>query len=223
MQRITSLVPSTQILDLAQQAIHTGNVGLMKTLLKGGFKVNSLLSNNETALSFACRKGSIDIVELLLAQPDIDKDQNMAGMMSPLSVAVEGGHLKIVQMLVESGANINGGDAMAPLTVAIMHQQWDIIKYLMERDVDYTTMVRNISPIIAAVQLRYLPLVRTILSKCKVVDLAVLKYAVLFNHSEVYYYLFFNHSTTLTYLLPISLLSPSYQYNFPMQLNSLLE
>ena len=59
----------------------------------------------QTPLLLASEKGYDEIVELLMAQPRIDK--RCLGSVAPLHAAVEYGHLTVAQKLIEGGWNCN--------------------------------------------------------------------------------------------------------------------
>lgn len=70
--------------------------------------INKRNSHDFTALMAASQAGITDIVQRLLAQPGIDVNEvNPRHNDTALTYAVTEGHLPIVQLLVQAGANIN--------------------------------------------------------------------------------------------------------------------
>ncbi|CCK70450.1 Hos4p KNAG_0E01880 [Huiozyma naganishii CBS 8797] len=99
-------------------------------------------SGGRTKLQIACDKGKIAQVRSLLAEGDVDiDDQDNAGN-TPLHEAALNGHLDIVKLLVETGANVNiqsfamFGDT--PLIDASANGHLDVVQYLVAHGSDPT-------------------------------------------------------------------------------------
>lgn len=61
---------------------------------------------------------------------------------SPLYVGAEGGHLEVVKILAEAGADINLGpaDGSSPLDIAATRGFLDVVEYLIDRGADASKM-----------------------------------------------------------------------------------
>ncbi|PQE26447.1 Ankyrin repeat-containing domain protein [Rutstroemia sp. NJR-2017a BBW] len=87
-----------------------------------------------TALYFACQKGNIALVELLLG-----KGADVGGKSSewniPLYLACKRGYNSIVKVLLENGAkpNYKNGEMHGPLYYAVRNKHIDVVKILLER------------------------------------------------------------------------------------------
>lgn len=114
--------------DIVQMLIHRGakvNVGdKVRIYFRFLFKnipncpIQIILQYGTTALVWTCRKGNVEIVEMLLkAGANVDT----AGMYSwtPLLVAVSGGYLEIVTLLLEKRPNVNALDKDGLTALAI--------------------------------------------------------------------------------------------------------
>jgi ankyrin repeat protein len=85
------------------------------------------------ALQDAAKEGEIERVrELLDRGVDPNSDSGMPHGMSPLMLAAWKGHLEVVQLLVERGANIDyqDGDNFTPITLAAYERNWQVVDYL---------------------------------------------------------------------------------------------
>ena len=113
-------------------------------------------SANFKALQEAARRGQLERVRELL---DRGVDQNthpgMPHELSPLMTAANHGHLAVVQLLVERGANIHfmDGDGFTALTIAAGEGHWEIAKVLAESGADVSHKdARGLSALSAAEQ-----------------------------------------------------------------------
>ncbi|KAM0513489.1 hypothetical protein ACHAPE_007751 [Trichoderma viride] len=110
----------------------------------------------ETALYAAVRNNNIEIARLLLEQeqkPDLDAHPPLE--ITLLIRAIEGGNADLVSMLVENGAEVEFYDPKAyatPLSSACCGENLDIVKFLLEKNVDinYTGGVTS-TPLFAAI------------------------------------------------------------------------
>jgi ankyrin repeat protein len=87
-------------------AAMNGNGAIMRKLLVAGANANQIEKTGETVLMVAIRTGDADAVRALLehgANPNTAEPQLQ---LTPLMVAAEAGHTKIVASLIKSGADI---------------------------------------------------------------------------------------------------------------------
>ncbi|KAL7909800.1 ankyrin repeat-containing domain protein [Trichoderma velutinum] len=104
---------------------------VFRLLLKHGARVgvDNIIAN---LLYRAAKAGLMDAVELLLAYDANKEGGDPCISTTALNGAASGGHLEIVQYLVEKkGANINGNMYMSPLARAIKYRHTHIIDYLL--------------------------------------------------------------------------------------------
>jgi outer membrane protein assembly factor BamB len=82
----------------------------------------------------AAKKGDADAVKALLAKgADVNAKSDYGA--TPLSFAADKGHLEVVQVLLQHKADVNAKDTFykaAPLTWALMHQHWEIVRALVK-------------------------------------------------------------------------------------------
>lgn len=96
-----------------RDAATRGDLARVKALLDAGTDVNAATEYGATALSYACDKGHVEVVKLLLARgakPDVtDTFYNS----NPATWAGYNGHGQILLLLAEAGADPSGGVMMA--------------------------------------------------------------------------------------------------------------
>ena len=69
------------------------------------FDLNEKDFSQSTALHWACYHGSESVVQFLLAQPSVKKDEQDYEGQTPLCVAVTNGRVGVVKRLLIAGAN----------------------------------------------------------------------------------------------------------------------
>ena len=125
-------------------AAFVGHVKVAAMLLDHGAKINvESDSNKDSPLTFACRKGHCDVVELLLERNANIEYCNKEGL-TPLMLAALRGHTDVAQKLLERKANVNVPSASSndiPLTSACWKGHHDVVKLLLEfnSDIEHRT------------------------------------------------------------------------------------
>lgn len=100
------------------QASSSGHLKLTQMLLEKGASINARGGRGETALHMAIGGGHTEVVELLLAEKEVDvsavysRDPSSEEGMTPLHVAVRNGHYVIAQRLLEQRANVNAKESL---------------------------------------------------------------------------------------------------------------
>lgn len=122
---------------------------LIDFLIKHGANVNTTDENEGyTALHYACRKGSLDIVSMLLAagadpnRVDSRKSDGHGGGVRPIHCACMNGNAEIVELLIKHGANLEEecssakigflGGNHTPLNIAVMKGNSKIVELLLK-------------------------------------------------------------------------------------------
>jgi uncharacterized protein len=86
-------------------------------------------------------------------------DINAMGGLTALLFAAREGHARVVQALVEAGADVNtvsGADNLSPLTMAIVNGRLDIAKYLLDRGADPNLYAKTgVGPLWATIDARW--------------------------------------------------------------------
>lgn len=119
-----------------QAAVSEGHDSIVQRLLDLGAHVNAKRGGGCTALHRAAALGSIEVVRILLKNgAQVDMRDGSYGR-TPLAVAAWNGHLDCVQLLADSGANINAVDSQrsTPLHLALERNQQKVAQLLIDRD-----------------------------------------------------------------------------------------
>jgi serine/threonine-protein phosphatase 6 regulatory ankyrin repeat subunit B len=152
------LLPDPRVPDLLKAAAE-GNLKEVQRFIKEGVDVDAILpgdSRQETALYFAVAGGHLDVVRALIragAPVDDPTVVLMGGLWPPLFMAARKGHGNVVQLLLDSGADINAVDGVlkespksmwqTALIVAAMHQQTECARILLQAGADPKAKDRN--------------------------------------------------------------------------------
>lgn len=86
--------------ELLISSVESRNIEYVKILLENGADVNSLSSEDQSALFLACENGYIEIVELLLEDPAINMSYSDTSSPSALFAATKGLYVEIVKLRV---------------------------------------------------------------------------------------------------------------------------
>ena len=118
-------------------ACATGNLCIVKALLRNKADVNECSTLKETPLLIAISYGHADVVRCLLSS---GADVNLCNSFrrSPLYKASKKGHCDIVKYLVDHNADVNlyGANGQSPLYKASKKGHCDIVKYLVDHKAD---------------------------------------------------------------------------------------
>uniref|UniRef100_A0A0K0EYJ4 Osteoclast-stimulating factor 1 n=1 Tax=Strongyloides venezuelensis TaxID=75913 RepID=A0A0K0EYJ4_STRVS len=115
---------SSEMAEILQYPLHEsakrGNIKFLKECLDNGVSPNSLDKSSATPLFWASHSGYDDIVKLLLSINNIDLNNKNKMGDTALHAAAWKGRGKIVEMLVEAGADlhIKNNDNMKPVDLA---------------------------------------------------------------------------------------------------------
>ncbi len=106
-------------------------------------------------------------IKLHLDRQDIDVNKEDASHNTPLGVAVEGGRLEIVQLLVEAGANVaTPSRAGLPLTMAVIRGNTEVVKFLVDKGANVNTAdAQGAIPLVAAAESGHLEIVEFLVAK----------------------------------------------------------
>ncbi|CAN7947588.1 unnamed protein product, partial [Ixodes pacificus] len=92
------------------EACSEGDVRAVRELLDEGRNVNEVTEEGESLLSLACASGYCELAQLLLAMRANVEDRGLKDM-TPLMEAATAGHVDIVKLLIEHGADVNAQTA----------------------------------------------------------------------------------------------------------------
>jgi len=130
------------------------HLGVVKLLLAHGADPNLINFLGRLAIMYASKYGSDEIVKTLIENGAILNPTIKLNNRPPLSLAASRGHLEVVRLLVNHGANVmyKGEDNKSALDLAMDAGYGDVAKYLrtIMRDVektspeDKTNLVKNV-------------------------------------------------------------------------------
>lgn len=115
--------------DELRRAAGAGDVAKVKELLDKGTDVNAANRYGGTALAFACDKGHLEVVKLLLDRGANPEAEDTFYKAKPVTWAAQRGHLEVVKLLLDRGA------ALDPqlLMMGIYGEQPEVVKLALER------------------------------------------------------------------------------------------
>ena len=113
--------------------ILSGNIDLIKDLLKDTIDINQVDGRNNTPLHIAAMKGYTEIIKLLLkkgANPNLKNKHNSV----PLHFAVQLNHVDAAILLIKNGSDVNIKDRYSetPLHFAVSNDSMELTKALVE-------------------------------------------------------------------------------------------
>lgn len=122
-------------------------------------------ANNDTLLMRACRHGSISIVKYLIAQKVNINKQTTTTQKFALFLAAQRGHHKIVQSLIDAGANPNQRaiNDLTPILLAAQQGNTMAVDVLVRHANPNIIDKDGLSPIGQAVQLGHILIVKLLL------------------------------------------------------------
>jgi len=142
--------PDAPVADAAQ----TGDLDVVRELLRSGADVNAAQGDGMTALHWAAYRGDIDMIDVLVyAGSNLEAVTRVAGY-TPLLVAARTGHGDAAVLLVDAGANPNvtTSTGVTPLHLAAGAGQTQAVDALIAAgaDVDATENAYGQTPLVFA-------------------------------------------------------------------------
>ena len=127
-------------------AINSKNVEVANVLTAKGFGIEGLLSTSPpmTALMWTAQKGYNSLTKQLIFQGVNVNYQNPDGR-AALHFAACSGRLEVVQMLLNSGAEIDPGDEHhhTPLVLSVEAKKYDVMLHLITSGADVTQLAKH--------------------------------------------------------------------------------
>ncbi|KAL3312212.1 hypothetical protein Ciccas_009199, partial [Cichlidogyrus casuarinus] len=123
-------------------AVNSGEIEMVQLALERQASIEATQNNLANPLHYACTKGDLDIVKLLLEmRPESGEDVLLmadSNGHSPLHIAAMYNHTKIVTLLVEQGSYLEMKDALGltPLLLAAMKSLPECVSELIKLGAD---------------------------------------------------------------------------------------
>jgi len=107
----------------------------------------------QSPLTFACLSGNLDLVDLLLDQPNIekiaDREEPTSSNLTPLMISVKKGHVEIVDALLRSGkvdVNKRNENGFAAIHLASIEDLPECIQVLVDHGCDINLPSKEATP-----------------------------------------------------------------------------
>lgn len=111
------------------EAARKGDDATVKALLEKGVDVNTPFLYGATALSYACDRGHLEVVKVLLQHDaNVNAKDTFYGV-TPLDRALQRGHTAVVKLLLENGAE--GSDQV--LSTGAVEGKKEMVKIVLEK------------------------------------------------------------------------------------------
>ena len=156
-------------------AIRLGYTEIVEIFLEQTADINALYSESQRALlSQAVIAGNKEIVQQVLAKK---ADTNVRGKdgRTPLYLAVLHGHIEIIHLLIDSGADIDTPETSSlgetPLIHAVRSDRLDIVELLLEKKADtQKTNNSGMTPLFIAASLNYVEIAQLLVKQDQKID-----------------------------------------------------
>lgn len=112
-------------------AAATGDLNLVYEKLSAGLNINIANNNGETAVHTAAKYGKLNVLQYLI-RCGANFKTNCDGVIA-LHIATEKDHIECAQHLLEMGTDVNikDGNGRTPAEIAIMNDQFEMLKVLI--------------------------------------------------------------------------------------------
>jgi hypothetical protein len=163
----------TQQWTLLEKACLFDQLETVRLLLNRGANPDGVESSDSPPLTIACRNGNTELVELLLkhrAHPHlVDYDEEMPDYLSPLHYAAAQGDLKMAELLLEYGAEIDYlvprvDIPRTPLAHACQHNQLEMVNFLLRHGANVNTAGDCVMPLELASEKGFLEIVKILVA-----------------------------------------------------------
>ena len=147
--------------DLFHLACKNGQVTLIKNLLKAKVDINALDTEGLSSLHWAAIIGNAEVTKLLISEGANIEIKGTIFKSSPLLFACQNGRTKIVETLLENGADINAKSSNGTRAIHFAAQsgKTEIVKILLQKGLDINCKNDDgETPLYYAMYVRYFPL-----------------------------------------------------------------
>jgi ankyrin repeat protein len=126
------------------KAVEMNIAGTVAKLLARGFDPNSLSESGQTGLYLALREESPDVVDVLLASPQLHVDRVNAAGETPLMMAALRGNYDAAVKLIERGAKVRRV-GWTPLHYAASGPDVKMVALMLDRGADVNAAAPNLN------------------------------------------------------------------------------
>lgn len=148
-QKLLDLSGKSLVMIAVEKAIIDSRyIDILDTLLSYDIESNILDNTNRTPLYIAAEAGNREIVQKLLDTSMYKVDKHHENYGTALFAAIKNGHLKIAELLMQNGGNLNIHPF--PLEEVIKSNSVETLKYFIELSKNNTSTVTNTSLILTS-------------------------------------------------------------------------
>lgn len=155
-------------------AAQEGRLEIVNELLNRNADIEIYDLQGATVLHHMAQIGRADIMDMLLKKTNkVDIITNKVEKVTPLYMASLNGHLELVKMLLDHGADINfvrSDNGFTVLSAAIFNKNIAVVNELLNRGVDTNILVQGFPPLHCAAQLGDIDIMEMILCKTGNID-----------------------------------------------------
>ncbi len=155
---------SEEALPALLAASASGELNIVKKLIAQGEDLQAVSEKTgANALFYAIGKGHVDVLKVLV-KAGVKVNLMIKSKNTPLVMATTRGRLKMVEILLDGGADPNlAVDGWTPLHYAVSNSQPEIVKLLIKRKADYTkSSPGGTTPLALAIESNQLGMITTL-------------------------------------------------------------
>lgn len=147
-------------------AARSGHLNVIRVLLTARLGINEINCEGWTALSVAAEKGDSATVSFLLENHA--ETETFFSLVTPLFVAAQNGHVKVVKLLLDAGAKRDAVDVdgTTPLCIAVQNGHFNVVELLLEAGADINATSSNgVTPLVIAAYTGYYDIVKLLVER----------------------------------------------------------
>ncbi len=144
---LLAIVPMVVLLAAAPASVESpvadaamsGDVTLVRELLRDGADVNAAQGDGMSALHWAADRGDVELLDVLLVAGAEIQSATRIGEYTPLHIAARNAHLGAVQTLLEAGADVHAvtdPSGSTPLHLAAVSGDGEVVRALIDAGSD---------------------------------------------------------------------------------------
>ncbi|XP_067661991.1 ankyrin-3-like [Haliotis asinina] len=153
----------------AMIAAECGHEKVVELLMEKGANLSLTCDTGSNILHLACSKGRLEVLKYILSQNIVDINSRGRSKKTPAMIAAECGHEKVVELLVEKGANLSLACEKGSniLHLACSKGRLEVVKYILSQNiVDINCRGRSKkTPAMTAAQYGYKEVVELLMEK----------------------------------------------------------
>ena len=162
--------------ELLHFACKNGQISLIRNLLKDIVDINALNAKGLTPLHLTVIEGNIEVTKLLISEGANIEIKDSRSKSSPLLYACQNGRTKLLQLLLESGSDINAksADGTSAIHFATQSGRTDMVKLLLQKGFDVNCKNKfGETPLYYLLYPRPFPIFHKVIDMCAIAELLI--------------------------------------------------